>query len=169
VWLKLISSCVRSHFFSFLEGTILIGPSPNYLEHWALLNRTISLNPKFQNRNKCTPLWFTFSVYIHGICAKPYRIKLVLLGVSGGYLWKPDENSMGTWWEHIRTKKKTHPPASPPRIHTQEKDWTPHGSMLSLLIGCMKLLFPKLFVTIFGLGECQGHKLWDYGWCQFSW
>jgi hypothetical protein len=35
--------------------------------------------------------------------------------------------------------------------------------MLSLLIGCMKLLFPKLFVTIFGLGEWQGHKLWDYG------
>jgi hypothetical protein len=35
--------------------------------------------------------------------------------------------------------------------------------MLSLLIGCMKLLFPQLFVTIFGLGEWQGYKLWHYG------
>jgi hypothetical protein len=35
--------------------------------------------------------------------------------------------------------------------------------MLSLLIGCMKLLFPKLFVIIFGLGEWQGYKLWHYG------
>jgi hypothetical protein len=41
----------------------------------------------------------------------------------------------------------------PPPPSPKGKKWTPHHEgMLSLLIGCMKLLFPKLFVTIFGLG-----------------
>jgi hypothetical protein len=118
------------------------------------------LNPKFQNRNKFTPLWFTFSVYIDGIWAKPYGIKL---RCYWEYLGDTFGNLMRIPWEHIRMKKKTHRPASPPRTPTQEKDRTPHWSMLILLIGCMKFLFPKLFVTIFDLGEWQGHELWDYG------
>jgi hypothetical protein len=44
-------------------------------------------------------------------------------------------------------KKKI--PTLPPQ---GKKNWTPHEGKLSLLIGCMQLLFPKLFVTIFGLG-----------------
>jgi hypothetical protein len=34
----------------------------------------------------------------------------------------------------------------------KEKNWTPLGCMLSLLLIGMNLLFPKPFVTIFGLG-----------------
>jgi hypothetical protein len=34
----------------------------------------------------------------------------------------------------------------------KEKSWTIHECMMSLPIGCMKFLFPKLFITIFGLG-----------------
>jgi hypothetical protein len=41
------------------------------------------------------------------------------------------------------------PPAPPPQ---KEKIWTVHECKLSLPHGCMKFLFPKLFVTIFGLG-----------------
>jgi hypothetical protein len=46
-------------------------------------------------------------------------------------------------------KKKTSPPLLP---QTEKKNWTLQQYMHSLLIVCMKLLFPKLFVTIFGLG-----------------
>jgi hypothetical protein len=47
------------------------------------------------------------------------------------------------------TRKKTKK-SLPPLL--KEKNWTPRECMLSVLIGCMTLLFPKLFVTIFGLG-----------------
>jgi hypothetical protein len=53
-----------------------------------------------------------------------------------------------TPWEQDGNKKITKKslPTPPPPI---EKIWT---CMLSLLIGCMKLVFSKLFVTILGLG-----------------
>jgi hypothetical protein len=47
-----------------------------------------------------------------------------------------DENTLGTHWEH----------------EEKQKNWTLEECMLSLFVGCMKLLFPKLFVTSFGLG-----------------
>jgi hypothetical protein len=46
-----------------------------------------------------------------------------------------------------KTKNNSHP-TSPQK----EKTKAHHECMLSLPIGCMKFLFPKLFVTIFGLG-----------------
>jgi len=48
-----------------------------------------------------------------------------------------------------KTKKQLRP--SPPRP-PKEKTRAHHDCMLSLPIGCMKFLFPKLLVTIFGLG-----------------
>jgi hypothetical protein len=65
---------------------------------------------------------------------------------------------LGTWGtsrehdEHIENKeekqKKT-PPTPPPKGRNRAH----HEHMLSLPIDdCMKFLFPKLFVTIFGLG-----------------
>jgi hypothetical protein len=68
----------------------------------------------------------------------------VLLGTSWGTIWElgaPFENLMGTW-KRIKNSSPTSP---------KGKKWTPHEGMLSLIIGCMKLLFPKLFVTIFSL------------------
>jgi hypothetical protein len=63
----------------------------------------------------------------------------VLLGRSGG-------NNLRTWgtcWEHVGNKGKNKEILPPPKKT---------GPFMSLLIGHMKLLFPKLFVTIFGLG-----------------
>jgi hypothetical protein len=44
-----------------------------------------------------------------------------------------------------KQKKSLFPPS-------KEKNWIVHECMLSLPIGCMKFLFPKLLVIIFGLG-----------------
>ncbi len=44
VWFILISSWVCSQFF-FFEGAILIGPSPMFFKHFALWNRSTSLDP----------------------------------------------------------------------------------------------------------------------------
>jgi hypothetical protein len=57
-------------------------------------------------------------------------------------LGEPHMNHMGTHWVHIGKKNKKFVP----------KNWTPTECMVSLPIGCMKLLFSQLFVTIFGLG-----------------
>jgi hypothetical protein len=50
----------------------------------------------------------------------------------------------------LGTRKKNKKSLSP--SPQKEKIWTVHECMLSLPHGCMKFLFPKLFVTIFGLG-----------------
>jgi len=64
-------------------------------------------------------------------------------------------NKLGISWEHnrntLRTRKKQKIPLFHPPL-PKEKNWAPHECMLSLLIDSMKLLFSKLFVTIFGLG-----------------
>jgi hypothetical protein len=61
-----------------------------------------------------------------------------------GITWEHDGSTLGIWKE---TKKIPSLPLQ------KEKNWTPLEWMLSLLlIGCTKLLFPKLFVTIFGPG-----------------
>jgi len=50
--------------------------------------------------------------------------------------------------EKGRKTKKTNPPIPPKK----EKTRAHHECVLSLRIGCKNFLFPKLFVTIFGLG-----------------
>jgi hypothetical protein len=70
----------------FSIGAILIGPSAMGLE----------------NRNKCAPLDFTFSVYKHGSLTLGKTIwdkTQVLFGTSCGTNWEPFENLMGTHWE----------------------------------------------------------------------
>ncbi len=65
-----------------------------------------------------------------------------------GTIWELEEphgNMKKTCWEHIgnmEDKQKNFPHPTP-----KGKNKAHH----ELLIGCMKLLFPKLFVTIFGL------------------
>jgi len=91
----------------------------------------------------------TFSVYIHEswTLGKPYGIKLrchwKLLREQIGNLG----NLKRTWWEHIgnkEEKQKKTPPAPPPKGRKRAH----HEYILSLPIGYMKFLFPKLFVTI---------------------
>jgi hypothetical protein len=57
--------------------------------------------------------------------------------------WEYDENTLGK-----RGGKKS---LFPPPLGVG-KNWVIHESMLSLPIDCMKFLFPKLFIIIFGLG-----------------
>jgi len=50
-----------------------------------------------------------------------------------------------------RKKPFPHPPAAPTQ-NLKEKKSRHFECMLNLPIACIKFLFPKLFVTIFGLG-----------------
>jgi hypothetical protein len=59
---------------------------------------------------------------------------------------------MRTFWEQRKNEKNPFPPAPAPTQNLKEKKSRHFECMLSLPIGCMKFLFPKLFVTIFGLG-----------------
>jgi hypothetical protein len=62
---------------------------------------------------------------------------------------------MGTFWEQ-KKKGKNPPPLPPPPKNFKEKKSRHFRCMLSLPIGCMKFLFPKLFVANFGLGLIPG-------------
>jgi len=63
----------------------------------------------------------------------------------------------GTCWEQRKKRKKS---SLPPKTQNLKENKARHlECMLSLPIGYMKFLFPKLFVTIFGLGQyphCKG-------------
>jgi hypothetical protein len=73
-------------------------------------------------------------------------------------------NPLGTWKEHSantlgswkKWKKNLFPPPPPaPRPTPKHKRKKRQGTLsacLGLPIGCMKFLFPKDFVTIFGMG-----------------
>jgi hypothetical protein len=95
----------------FFEGPMSIGPSPIFLEHWALHNRSTSLDSQLQ---MCS-LWLTFSVYMHEsveLWAKPYAIKVRCY-------W---ERFGGTDWEltgNMRKKKKF--PPLPPSLPKRKK------------------------------------------------
>jgi hypothetical protein len=56
------------------------------------------------------------------------------------------ENPFGTSWEQKKSKKNP-PPLLPKTIKLD-----PSCVHAESLIGCMELLFPELFVPIFGLG-----------------
>jgi len=70
----------------------------------------------------------------------------VLLGTPYGTTWgtlrELDENKLRTRWEQGKKAKKKLP---------QDEKRAHHECMLSLPIGCVKFLYPKLFVTIFNL------------------
>jgi hypothetical protein len=80
---------------------------------------------------------------------KPYEIHLTCycehFGEQHG---EPFDKLIGTPWEHI----KNNPKQSLPPPQKEKNNWISHECMLNLLIGCMKLSFPKLFIIIFGLG-----------------
>jgi hypothetical protein len=59
---------------------------------------------------------------------------------------------MGTDGDTLRRREKKTKSHSPPTSLKEKKNWTVHECMLSLPIGCMKFLFPKLFLTSFQLG-----------------
>jgi len=78
-------------------------------------------------------------------------------GAIGNTLGEQIGNLMGTSWElkgnMLGTKEKNPSPTPlpPPTQNLKEKKSRHFECMLSLHIGCIKFLFPKLFFTIFGL------------------
>jgi hypothetical protein len=158
VWFILISSWVLSQFYFififlvFLAGTKLVGPSPSHLESWALLNRSTSLDPSSKIeanvQNYCSPFEFLYMGV--ELWANHMGWKWGDIGnILGNDLREPYGNIIGTHWELGKKQNQKECEKQPP---PQEKIWTPHECMLNLLIGCMKLVFPNLFVNIFGLG-----------------
>ncbi len=99
-------------------------------------NRSTSLNLRLQNKNNYAPLDFTFSGELN-FGQTIWDKTQVLLGASWG-------THLGTIWDQGKP-----PPPRPQHPSQKEKSWTLHEFMLSLPIGCMKFLFPNLFVTIF--------------------
>jgi hypothetical protein len=135
VWFILISAWVyyRTHPLFFARSNI----------DWPTTNRSAYLDPSCQKkRNKCVPMWLTFSVYIREswTLGKPYGIKTkVLLGTSWGTTWRTDwekggkktspqlgiplGNILRTWWEPIENLKgtcweqrKNEKPSAPPKL-----------------------------------------------------
>jgi hypothetical protein len=87
-----------------------------------------------------------------GLWAKHMGLKQ---GAIGNTLGEHIGNLMGTHWElegnMVGTKdfKKKSSPLNPKHKRKKSRRFE---CKLSLPIGCMKFLFPKLFGTIFGLG-----------------
>jgi hypothetical protein len=63
--------------------------------------------------------------------------------------WEPIGNLKRISWDQRKNEKKSSPHQ---KLKRKKKKKRTLSCMLSLPIGCMKFLFPKLFVTIFGLG-----------------
>jgi len=63
--------------------------------------------------------------------------------------------NLGTSWEQGGKTKNSLPPTLPPKANNRSHLYC----MLNLPIGCMNFVFPKLFVTIFSLGEYPHYKL----------
>ncbi len=69
-----------------------------------------------------------------------------------GTYWILIRNIVGTHWEPEKNeKKKTLLPHPTPNVKGKKKQDN-LSACLGLSIGCMKFLFPKEFVTLFGLG-----------------
>jgi hypothetical protein len=141
------------------ERAIFISPSAIFLECWAALpNGSTSSDPGCKIDTNVFPQWLTFSVYIHEswTLGKPYGIKLrCYWKLLREEIWNLG-NLKRTWWEHIGNKegkqKKTPPTPPHPTTPPKGRNRAHHEYILSLPIGYMKFLFPKLFVTILGLG-----------------
>jgi len=116
VWFILISSWVCSHFLFlvFLEGATLIGPSPISLEHWALPNRSTSLESwtpvhKIEANVLHYGLPFQFSYIGVELWANHMGQNWGAIGnVLGtwGTLWEPDWNTLGRALRPPPTKEK---------------------------------------------------------------
>jgi hypothetical protein len=78
-------------FFKNLEGAILIGPSPFFWEHWALPNRSTSLDHQLQIKTNVLPMAHLFSIYTWKLNfgQTVWDKSEVLLGTFWGTTWKP--------------------------------------------------------------------------------
>jgi len=132
-------------FFCLLQRANLIGSSLKKMKLWTLpksegsilKHKVNNFSPSahlywWKEDNICQSIWDKMRCYEEHI-----------------------ENLMWIWREHsgntLRTrgkwKKSSSPPPPPKKLKRKRA-----SACLGLPIGCMKFLFPKEFVTIFGLG-----------------
>jgi hypothetical protein len=116
-----------------LEGVTFICPSPIFLKHWAL--------PKIEACVSFPSAHLYSFIYESSTFAIVYGIKV--WWYFGNTFWKLDGNTLGT----EKTKL-----LSPPFQNLKDKNCAPPKCMSSLLIGHMKIMVLKQFVTIFSLG-----------------
>ncbi len=128
----------RSHIDWALQQCFWnIGHSPIEAPLWTPVTKQLQM---------CSPMTHLCSLYTwelnfgQTICDKSE----VLLQKYWGITWEPHGNMTGTHWE--QGGKNNNVPSSPP---PKEGYWISRECMLNLPLGCMKLLFPKMFVTIF--------------------
>jgi len=107
---------------------------------------------RFYGKTECHPLWPTWPTYIGEkgrTLGKTYGKKA---RCYWEHLWRTHwepmehvENMMGTHWELEGNPKKKEKRSTTPKL---KRNKSRHFEcMLSLPIGCMKFLFPKLFVS----------------------
>jgi hypothetical protein len=134
--------------------------------------------PQLQNKNKCSPLQPTFSVYIHEnwTLGKPYRIKLRCYWEHFGQQRGNSGNLKGTCWEHIgnkeeKQKKTSHHPTpkrktkGPSCVHAEPSHWLPSLDPKSQNRNNHSPLWSTISIHIYGswtLGKPYGIKLRCY-------
>ncbi len=138
--------CLTSSILLFLQWA-------NLIDHCKKNVKTMEApqNRRLYGMIKCLPLWPTYVGEKGRTLGKTYGARCYWEHLWGAH-WEFDVNPLGTWREHVGTKgkmKKILPPTKRnfKAIKSRHFEW-----MLSLPIGYMKFLFPKLFITIFGLG-----------------
>jgi hypothetical protein len=117
----------------------LIGPSQKII---IIETMEAPQNRRFNGKIECHLLWPTYIGEKGMTLGKMY-------GIKARCYWEHIGNLKRTCWEQRKNEK------NPPHLPTQnlkEKETSHFECMLSLPIGCMKFLFPKLFATTFGLG-----------------
>ncbi len=119
---------------------------------WSITKKKVETMEASQNRRsygkmECLPLWPTCIGEKGRTLGKTYEIKA---RCYWEHPWEPNGNFKGTCWEQKNWKKilllPPHPP--PPKLKRKIKWMGVEPSH-----DCMKFLFPKLLVTIFGLGN----------------
>ncbi len=145
---------MHSQLFLFFKRAILIRPSAILLEHWACPNRSNSLDPELQNRNKCAPLGFTYLFHnIQGswISRKPYGIKPRCYWEHlGEHIWEHFENLMGT-------REKTKNPCPP--FFEKEKSGPFMSASWASSLAAWNFSFQNCWSPFFTLANGRGTNL----------
>ncbi len=140
--------------FYFCEGATLIGPSPIFLERWALLNRSTTLDPSCKIETNARPFSPPFSV-VHesSTLGKSLEKKLRCYWER---LCELHGNMMRTHWENIGNKGKKLPQPHPQK----EKIWPIKSASRAFPLAASNFYF-KTICHHFWLGLMARHKMWE--------
>jgi hypothetical protein len=130
----------------FCNEPIWLAHHPKRLKLWRLPKIKVYIS-----KYRVPPLWPTYiGEKEDNICQTIWDKSEVLWRTCWGTHWEFKGNIMRTRWELGEMENKSSPPP-PPKPKRQKKQHIVSWC-LGLPIACMKFLFPKEFVNIFGLG-----------------